>query len=141
MSDIATPCAGEVTNEIEIQALTTYEVAPDGSGIRMNVVDMEGNPASVIIPIDCLRALALTMPKMVSDAVSGGRGNPAIRVVHKVDSWFLERASDDSTILLTIETGDFLKISFAVSEGDLVALADGVSSHEAEAFSPQLRGH
>lgn len=132
----------EPASEIEIQALRTYEVAPDGSGVRMNVIDAVGKPASVIVPIDCLRALALTMPKMVSDAVSGGRGDPAVRVVHSVGSWYLERGNDGSTLLLTIETGDSLQISFALTEADLVSMADGISGHEAEAFSRELmRGH
>lgn len=74
----------ETTSEIEVTAFTTYEVAPDGTGVRMNVLDAVGKPASVIVPIDCLRALELTMPKMVSDAVSGGCGNPSVRVVHSV---------------------------------------------------------
>ncbi len=108
----------------------------------MNVIDAAGHPASVIVPMDCLRALALTMPKMVSDAVSGGRGDAAVRVVHSVNSWFLERAAiDGATILLTMETGDGLQISFALPENQLVALADAISIHEVEAFSPKLLGH
>ncbi len=131
----------EAASEIEVIGLTNYEVAPDGSGVRMNVIDAMGNPASVIVPIDCLRALALTMPRMVSDAVSGGRGDPDVRIVHSVNSWYLERAADGNTVLLTIETGDPLRISFALSDADLAALGDAVSSHEAEAFSPRVRGH
>src|SRR5262245_39136845 len=130
----------ESTSEIEVMALTTYEVAPDGSGVRMNVIDAVGNPASVIVPTDCLRALALTMPKMVSDVVSGGHGDPTIRIAHSVDTWFVERGQDGSTTLLTFETGD-LRISFALPEAALVALADALSEHEVEAFSPELRGH
>src|SRR5262249_54974005 len=121
-------------NEIEVMALANYEVAPDGSGVRMNVIDADGRPARVILPTDCLRALALTMPKMVSDAVSGGRGDPAIRIAHTVCSWFLERSRDGASILLTIETGDLLRISFALAEKDLTELLDAASTHEIEAF-------
>ncbi len=139
--DDAASAGPEITSEIEVLALTTYEVAPDGSGVRMNVIDVAGNHASVIVPTDCLRALALTMPKMVSDTVSGGRGDPSVRIVHALSSWFLERAGDGSTVLLTMETRDRLQISFALPESALVALADGISSHEVEAFSPALTPH
>jgi len=141
MDDVTvTPCAAAPT-EIEVLALTTYEVAPDGSGIRMNMIDADGNPARMLMPVDCLRTLAVTMPKMISDTVSGGRGDPSIRIAHSVESWYLERSTQASTVLLTMETGDRLRITFALSEADLVALADGISTHEAEAFAPELRGH
>ena len=126
-------------SEIEVQTLTTYEVSPDGWGVRMNVIDAEGKPARVVLPLECLRSLALSMPKMVSDAVSRGGGDPNVRVVHHVASWYLERAQQSAAILLTIETGDGFPISFAMMERELVDMADGLSGHEVEAFSPALR--
>src|SRR5215510_3005996 len=130
-----------IPNEIEVLGLDTYEVAPDGAGVRMNVIDVAGNLARILFPADCLRALAVTMPKIISDVMSGGCGDPSIRIAHGVESWYLERGSDNRTILLTIETLDQLRISFALGESQLVALADGISTHEAEAFAPELRGH
>src|SRR5262245_58420189 len=104
-----------MVGEIEIAALTTYEVAPDGSGVCMNVIDAAGNPARVLVPVDCLRVLATTMPKIISDTVSGGRGDPSIRLAHNLESWFLERGADAASVLLTLETSDGLQMSFVMT--------------------------
>lgn len=139
MSDSRDRDSMECPSQIEVAALTTYEVAPDGSGVRMNVLDVDGKPAHVVVPLDCLRALALTMPKMLSDVLCGALGVPAVRVVHSVKGWFLERAQNDAAVLLTVETSDELRISFAIPESELVQIADALSAHEIEVFSHALR--
>ena len=127
--------------EAMVAALTTYQVTPDGSGVGLNLIDVQGRAGRIVMPVDCLRVIGLTIPKMVSDVMSGGRGDPSVRIVHRVNSWFLERAADGTTILFSIETGDGVRISFALSEGDLVEMCDAVSAHEVEAFGEHVRGH
>lgn len=141
MDESAEAGSEEALREIEVESLTTYEVSPDGWGVRMNVIDAAGRPARVVLPIDCLRSLALSMPKMISDTISGGCGDPNVRVVHNVAAWHVERSQEGLAILLTIETGDGMPISFAMMEKELVEMADGLSGHEVEAFSAPLRCH
>lgn len=135
---MTTPCD---QLQLEVQELTTYEVAPDGSGIRMKFIEISGEPASLVIPTDCLRRLALSMPKIVAQTVSGGVCDPAIRIVHSVNSVELERAKDDSTAILTVVTGDDYTASYAVSDADLARIAEAVSDYELEAFPFGLTNH
>src|SRR5579862_3580630 len=123
-----------INMNLEVQALTTYEVAPDGSGFRMKFIDGNGEPASLIIPTECLRQLALSMPKIVAATVTGGYNDPSIRVVHPVTSLELERAQDGSTAILTLVTPDNLVTSYAVSDADLTRVAEAVSVYELDAF-------
>ena len=125
---------------LEVQELTTYEVAPDGSGFRMKFIDASGEPASLIIPTECLKQLALTMPKIVSQTV-GGVPDPAVRMVHAVTSLELERAKDGSTAILTVATPDDFIASYAVSDADLTRIAEAVSTYEIEAFPFGLTNH
>jgi len=126
---------------VEIQELTTYEIAPDGSSIRMNFVDEGGKKASIIVPMHNLQQLAFTIPKMVSEALRVACGNPALRLVHKVDLWKVERADDGKSIILTFATPDHFQMSFAVDEKDLASMAESVVEYELEAFPGGLQFH
>lgn len=130
-------------NNLQLEALelTTYEVAPDGSGFRMKFIDASGEPASLIIPTECLKQLALSMPKIISQTVSGGVHDPAVRVVHTVSAMQLERAKDGSTAILTLETSDNFTTSYEVSDADLTLIAEAVSVYEIEAFPFGLSSH
>ena len=48
-------------NPVEIGALTTYEIAKDGAGARLNFVDVNGRAQSVYVPIDHLKLLTLSI--------------------------------------------------------------------------------
>src|SRR5215510_13453711 len=126
---------------VEIKDLTTYEVAPDGSSIRMNFVDVDGKKASIIVPIQNLQQLAFTIPKMVSEALLAAYGNPALRLVHKVELWKLERGDDGKSVILTFATPDHFQMSFAVEEKELARMAEFVGEHEIEAFVDELQFH
>src|SRR5262252_2814632 len=75
-------------NWMQVESLTTYEVAPDGSRVKLNLLDAEGKPASLIVPLEALRVLALSMPKIVFHAVRQATGgDDALRLVHGVENW------------------------------------------------------
>lgn len=126
---------------VEMQELTTYEVAPDGSSIRMNFIDVDGRKASIIVPMQNLKQLAFTIPKMVSDALRAAYGNPALRLVHKVDLWKVERGDDGRSVILTFATPDHFQMSFAVEERELASMAESVVEYEIEAFPGGLQFH
>jgi len=126
---------------VEVTELTTYEVAPDGSSIRMNVVDVDGRKASIIVPMQNLQRLAFTIPKMVSEALQAAYGNPTLRLVHKVDLWKVERGEDGESVILTFATPDHFQMSFAVAEKELTSMAESVVEYEIEAFPGGLQFH
>ena len=98
----------------------------------MHIIDASGNPARIWVPKDCLQTLAFTMPKMVSDTLSGGRGDLTIRVVHGVEHWNLERASDGATAIMTFVTKDQMATSFALHDHDRTAMVDALSTYDIE---------
>jgi len=126
---------------VEIQELTTYEVAPDGSSIRMNFVDIDGKKASIVVPMHNLQQLAFTIPKMVSDALQAAYGNPALRLVHKVDLWKLERGDDGKSVILTFATPDHFQMSFAVEGKELASMAESVVDQETQGSPDGLQVH
>jgi len=44
---------------------TTFEVAPDGESVSLNVLDERAQPASLVLPSECLNALLMTLPDIV----------------------------------------------------------------------------
>src|SRR5262245_50299973 len=104
-------------NWMEVESLTTYEVAPDGSSVKLNVVDADGKPGSVIFPLEPLRVLATSMQKIVGDALRrAAGGDEGMRLVHAVDNWKIERAGDPDYAILTLATPDRLELSFAIKD-------------------------
>src|SRR5262249_18333676 len=126
---------------IEMRELTTYQVAPDGSSVLMGFVDADGRRASIIVPMANLQRLAFTIPKMVSDALQAAYGNPALRLVHKVDLWKVERGDDGKSVILTFATPDHFQMSFAVEDKELAKMADSVVEYEIEACGAGLGFH
>ncbi|MCW5575598.1 MAG: hypothetical protein KIT13_05840 [Burkholderiales bacterium] len=106
-----------------------------------NVLDAGGNPAGIVLSTDGRRTLAMTMHRMVSQAIGGGCRDSSIRVVNSVDSWTLERASDGMTAILTVRVKDGFSMSFALPDADLKAVADAIAEHEIDAFPFGLNNH
>jgi hypothetical protein len=126
---------------VEVRELTTYEVAPDGSSIRMRFLDPEGREMSIIVPMENLRTLAFTMPKMVGDAMQAAYGTAALRLVHMVDMWKIERGDDGKSVILTFATPDHFQISLAVDGKDLARMAESAVEHEKDALPDGMQFH
>ena len=129
-------------NWMQVESLTTYEVAPDGSRVKLNLLDAEGKPASLIVPLEALRVLALSMPKIVFHAVRQATGgDDALRLVHGVENWKIERAVDPDYAILTFATPDKFEVSFAVRDATLAQMAELMGEFHIEAFPEGLRFH
>jgi hypothetical protein len=60
--------------EIESSKLTTCDVTHDGEVIRLNLVDVAGNPVSLRLPFEQAGALAMTMPGLLTRALAARYG-------------------------------------------------------------------
>jgi hypothetical protein len=126
---------------VQMDTLTTYEVSPDGEGVHLNFVDAKGESRAVYAPMEVLKQLTLSMPKIMLEVLQAHFRDPTLRLVHTVDSWQTERASDGETIILTFTTPDHFSISFNVSENDLVQFSETIGTYEIEAFPGGLHFH
>src|SRR5215470_5739717 len=115
-----------MATEIDAVALTNFEVALDGSSVRLNVRDHAGQPASLILPASCINQLLMTIPRMVETALRNSHGDDSLRFVHPIESFALELAGSDSggqpRLILTIETGGGFKASFGAGEEVMIRL-------------------
>ena len=126
---------------VEVGTLTTYEIATDGVGARLHFVDSNGNARTVYVPVEMLKLLTLSMPKIMLEVLRAQFHDPTLRLVHSVDSWRVERASDGKTCILTFTTPDHFSISFNVNDQDLNQLSEAVGDYELDAFPEGLHFH
>jgi hypothetical protein len=117
-------------SEIDAAALTTFEVALDGSQVRLNVCDRAGEPAALILPAACVNQLLMTIPRLVETALRNSHGDDSLRFVHPIENFSLElaepRAGGEPQVILTIATGGGFKASFGASEEMMMRLAHSI---------------
>jgi hypothetical protein len=72
-------------SEIDAAALTTFEVALNGSSVRLNVLDQAGEPASLILPAACVNGFKASfgaseemMMRLGQALVHDVAGNPLV---------------------------------------------------------------
>lgn len=114
-------------HHIQAAALTTFDVASDGSHVRMHMRDEEGQPASLILPAKCLNQLLMTLPAMVQSALRKRHGNDHTRLVHSIDECRLESGEADARgvqqLILTMSTGGGFTASYAAPPETLASIA------------------
>src|SRR5262252_10679907 len=93
--------------------LTTFDVAPDGQSVSIHVTDEQGEPATLVLPSDCLHALMMTLPEMVRRSLQARFRDPSMRVVFPLGSWNLERSVVPGAVIVTLSTED----GFSVASG------------------------
>jgi hypothetical protein len=120
---VATCCPFQdlaVKNEIDAAALTTFEVTLDGSAVRLNVLDKAGEPASLLLPAECVNQFLMTIPRMVEAALRKTHGDDSLRFVHPIENFTLDLAGQEGDgephLILTLQTGGGFKASFGAGE-------------------------
>ena len=113
-----------MTKTIQASGLTTFEVAPDGEDIALNVVEADGTAASLRMPFACLIQLLMTLPDIQTRALRARHQDPTLRVVYRVGSWALEASNDPAKSILTLITEDGFKASFALLTEDIIDMGE-----------------
>lgn len=119
-----------MTDQIQATSLTTFDVAADGSHVRMHMRDQQGQPASLILPATCLNQLLMTLPSMVQSALRKRHGNDSTRLVHSIDECTLESGDVDARgtqqLILTMITGGGFAASYSASPSTLASIARSI---------------
>ena len=93
-------------SHIEAAALTTFEVAPDGTRFQMNLVDQDGKSASVSLPARCINELMMTLPNVMRRALSIQFRDSSLRLVYQLGTTRVEKAAGKEAVILTSTTPD-----------------------------------
>lgn len=133
------------THQIQAESLTTFDVASDGSHVRMHMRDQEGQPASLILPASCLNQLLMTLPTMVQTALRNRPGNTSTRLVHTIDECTLESGEVDARgsqqLILTMVTRGGFAASYASPAATLASIARSILNQIPESSEPAPAPH
>ena len=89
----------------------------------------------MILPVDCLRALLMTLPHVIEKALKARYKDDTLKVVYPMGGFSLEAAAGSDSSILTMTTPDGFKVSFALTPADAGGLAtslvgiDGAQPH------------
>lgn len=121
--------------EIVSKGLTDCQVDPTGVSFRLGLESIDGQPASVILPVDCLRSLLMTLPQVIEKALKARYQDDTLKIVYPMGGFALEAVAGSSSAILTLKTPDGFKVSFALTPEDAGGLAtslvgiDGTQHH------------
>ena len=79
--------------EIDTQTLTTCEVAADGA-VSLGFLDSGGKRATIRLSLNEVGALAMTLPKLIDQALQARFGDASLRYAYPLASWVVEPSSD-----------------------------------------------
>ena len=112
------------TQDLIGEELLTYEVAGDGNWFRIRFTCANGKPGSLSLPTECLHALIMTLPKMMTQALLARYGDDSLRLVYPADAVRIERSPDRNTFIMTMVTPDGFSVSFSLSRQQLRELSE-----------------
>jgi len=112
------------TQDLIGEELIAYEVDGDGSRFRMTFNCANGKPGSLSLPTECLHALIMTLPRMMTQALSSRYGDDSLRLVYPAEAVRIERSPDPSTFIMTLVTSDGFAVSFSLSRQQVRALSE-----------------
>jgi hypothetical protein len=100
--------------EIDTQALTNCEVAPDGGVISLGFVDSAGRPATIRLSLNQVGALAMTLPGLIDKALQTRYGDRSLRYAYPLASWMVEQSTDPTQGMVTLRTVDGFSVCFSI---------------------------
>jgi hypothetical protein len=127
---------------IEGRGLTSWAVMPGGTNIRLDLATATGKTCSVVLPFDALSSLLMTLPRMLQAALNARCSDGSLRVTQQLGSWRIERADDNASLILKLNTPDGFEVAFALTGKDAGPLGAALitTSRLAEEF-PATRPH
>jgi hypothetical protein len=101
--------------KIDLKGLTTCRVQADGETLELGFVDGSGESSSLRVPFESAQAIAMTLPRLLSEAVRRITGEEQSRYVFPLGKWRVEAAEDQSGAIATLSTPDGFEVSFGIT--------------------------
>jgi hypothetical protein len=93
--------------------LTTCSVVNDGSAIRLEFLDGDGQPTSIEFPFDQAESIIMTLPQMLSKALQRRTRDESSRYAFSLGRWSIE-SCDEKSLIATLCTADGFEVTFAI---------------------------
>lgn len=112
--------------KIHSRELTTCGVYMEGETIALDFLDQSGNDVSLRLPFRQAQALSMTLPHLLTRALVTQTGDPSARFVFPLGDWRLEDPKDGRNFIMTLQTDDGFKVSFALTSAAAATLGQAL---------------
>jgi hypothetical protein len=129
------PLRQEHCMDIAVKCLTTCSAKRDGELIELGFVDAAGCPRSLEMTFSDAQSIAMTLPRLLADALQRQTGSDQTRYVFPLGAWSVEPARNAESVITTLATEDGFQVSFAVPRTACRGLAWALR-REAESPTP-----
>jgi hypothetical protein len=107
---------------IHCSKLTRCGALDDGETIKLEFLDQSRNPISLLLYFQDAESIAMTLPRLLTQAVKAQTGKDNSRYVFALGRWLLEGVEDDQSLILTLTTLDGFEVSFRIPHATCRAL-------------------
>src|SRR5580704_14425841 len=102
--------------------LTTCKALGDGETLKLDLIDADGKPVSLLLSFEDAESIAMTLPRLLTQAVKAQTGQDNARYVFALGRWLLEGVEDRQSLILTLATTDGFEVSFRIPHATSRAL-------------------
>ena len=111
-------------------------VSPEGDKIIIALHGKGGEPQEVTLSFDEASALAMTLPRLLTMAMSRRFSDTAMRHVYPVRDYIVECASDQRHVLLTLSCGGGFDVVFGLDASMIPTLTRDLAAGRALLEAP-----
>lgn len=97
---------------INCSTLTTCHAVRNGEIVMLEFVDEDGRSISLRLAFEQAQSIAMTLPRLLTQAVKAQTGQDSARYVFPLGGWVLEGVEGDQSFILTLKTEDGFEVSF-----------------------------
>jgi hypothetical protein len=119
---------------INCSALTTCHVAGNGEIVTLEFIDEDGRSISVRLSFELAQSIAMTLPKLLTQALKVQTGQDNARYVLPLGEWILEGVEGNRSIILTLKTERGFEASFHIPHGARASLGWSLQ-HDADRWT------
>jgi molybdopterin-binding protein len=124
----------KVSGTHSIVAVITNDAATDLLIVKSSFVMLsrpDGYRISAVFAFEHAQSIAMTLPRLLTQAVKAQTGQDSARYVFPLGEWILEGVEGDQPVILTLKTEDGFKVSFRMPPGAVKSLGSSLQ-HEAD---------
>lgn len=97
---------------INCSTLTTCHAGGNGEIVTLEFIDEDGRSISLRLAFAHAQSLAMTLPRLLTQAVKAQTTQDNARYVFPLGEWALEGVEGDRSLILTLKTEDGFAVSF-----------------------------
>src|SRR5262249_24236785 len=123
---------------INCSMLTTCHAVRNGEIVMLEFIDEDGRSISLRLAFEHAQSIAMTLPRLLTQAVKAQSGQDNARYVFPLGEWTLEGIEGEQSVIPTLKTEDGFEVSFRMPPGASKSLGWSLQ-HEANQAAQACR--